>query len=62
MKIRTLVLTLLCLGLLAARAFPADLGLVRMGIVQGDVQIFTEEAGDWVPAAVNTPLTQGNRV
>lgn len=62
MKIRILVLTLLSLGLLAARAFPADLGLVRMGIVEGDVQIYTAEAGDWVPAAVNTPLTQGDRV
>jgi len=62
MKIRILVLTLLSLGFFAARAFPADLGLVRMGIVQGDVQIYTEEAGDWVPAAVNTPLTQEDRV
>ncbi len=62
MKIRILALTLLSLGLLAARAFPADLGLVRMGIVEGDVQIYTGEAGDWVPAAVNTPLTQGDRV
>lgn len=62
MKFRLLVLTLLSLGLLAARAFSADLGLVRMGIAEGDVQIFTEEAGDWVPAAVNTPLTQGDRV
>lgn len=62
MKIRIMALMLLSLGLLTARSYSAELGLVRMGIVQGDVQIFTEDAGDWVPAAVNTPLTEEDRV
>ncbi|MGA7826567.1 MAG: DUF6600 domain-containing protein [Geobacteraceae bacterium] len=62
MKIRTVTLTLLSLVVLCSQAFSADLGLVRMGIVQGDVQIYSGDAKDWAPAAVNTPLTQGDRV
>jgi hypothetical protein len=62
MKIRLLALLLLSLGLFTSRAYSADLGTVRMGIVQGDVQIFTGDSNDWIPAAVNTPLVQGDRV
>jgi hypothetical protein len=62
MKIRILTLLLLPLALLSSRAYSADLGMVRMGIVQGDVQIYSEDARDWVPAATNTPLGQGNRI
>ena len=62
MKIRIITLLLLSLALLSSRAYSADLGMVRMGIVQGDVQIYSEDAGDWVPAAANTPLGQGNRI
>jgi hypothetical protein len=62
MKIRILALLLLSLAFFSPRAFSAELGMVRMGIVQGDVQIHTEDTQDWVPAAVNTPLAQGDRV
>jgi hypothetical protein len=62
MKIRIITLVLLSLALLSSRAYSADLGMVRIGIVQGDVQIYSEDAGDWVPAAANTPLGQGNRI
>ena len=62
MKIRIIALLLVSLALLSSRAYSADLGMVRMGIVQGDVQIYSEDAGDWVPAAANTPLGQGNRI
>jgi hypothetical protein len=43
-------------------AFSSDTDLVRMSLVSGDVQIETEGTGDWVPAAVNTPLRAGDRV
>ncbi len=62
MQIRILALLLLSLGLFTSRAYSDDLGIVRMEIVQGDVQIFTGDSSDWVPAAVNTPLAQGDRV
>ncbi len=62
MKIRIIAAILLPLALISARAFADELGTVRMGIVQGDVQIYTEDARAWVPAAINTPLAQGDRV
>jgi hypothetical protein len=62
MKIRLLALLLLSLAFFSSQAYSAEIGMVRMGIVQGDVQIFTEDTNDWVPAAVNTPLAQGDRV
>lgn len=62
MEIRLLALLLLSLGLFASRAYSDDLGIVSMEIVQGDVQILTGDSSDWLPAAVNTPLAQGDRV
>lgn len=62
MKIRIIAAILLPLALFSARAFAAELGAARMGIVQGDVQVYTEDAQAWVPASINTPLAQGDRV
>lgn len=62
MKIKIITLAFLSLAVFCSQAFSADLGLVRMGIVQGDVQVYNEDVRDWVPAAINTPLTQGDRV
>lgn len=62
MKIRIIAAMLLPLVFLSVRAFAAELGTVRMGIVQGDVQVYTEDARAWVPASINTPLTEGDRV
>ncbi len=62
MRIKIIVMLLLSLALLSSRAFSADLGMVRMGIVEGDVQIYAGDAGAWVPASVNTPLGQGDRI
>ena len=62
MKIRIIAAMLLPLILLSARVFAAELGTVRMGIVQGDVQVYTEDARAWLPASINTPLTEGDRV
>jgi hypothetical protein len=62
MRIKIIAMLLLSLALLSSRAFSADLGMVRMGIVEGDVQIYAGDAGAWVPASVNTPLNQGDRV
>jgi hypothetical protein len=59
MRIKIIAMLLLSLALLSSRAFSADLGMVRMGIVEGDVQIYAGDAGAWVPASVNTPLNQG---
>lgn len=48
--------------LLPVTVCAADLGLARMSLVQGDVQIRTGDAGDWLPAAINTPVQAGDRL
>lgn len=62
MKNRIFTMVLMSLILLSSRAFSAELGMARMGIVEGDVQIYAGDAGTWVPASINTPLGQGDRV
>jgi len=49
--------------LLPRYAHALDLGSVRISFLEGDVQIRTIEAGsDWFPAAINTPLDEGDEL
>lgn len=38
------------------------LGAIRINLLDGDVQIKTEETDDWVPASINMPLQDGDRL
>jgi Family of unknown function (DUF6600)/FecR protein len=40
----------------------SDLGGMRFSFIRGDVQIRTEDTGDWVPASINMPLREGDRI
>jgi len=39
-----------------------ELGSARISFLDGDVQMRTADAEDWVPAAVNTPLDEGDEL
>lgn len=43
-------------------SYPATLGSLRVSLLEGDVQIHTEDTGDWVPASINMPLKDGDRI
>lgn len=46
-----------------AVALCGDLGLMRLGLIQGGVQVMTKDASaEWEPAAVNLPLNEGDRI
>lgn len=62
MKIIRFVAVMLSLTFLPALAFSEDLGRARIGLVEGDVQVNTEETGEWFPVSVNTPLREGDRL
>jgi hypothetical protein len=62
MKRMKVILLAMAVLLLPAYAHSATLGNVRISFLEGDVQMRTTEAGDWVPAAVNTPLDQGDEL
>ena len=62
MKRMKVILWVLAVLLLPAYAHSATLGNVRISFLEGDVQMRTTEAGDWLPAAVNTPLDEGDEL
>jgi len=43
-------------------ASASDLGGMRFSLIRGDVQVRTEETEDWVPASINMPLKEGDRI
>jgi uncharacterized protein DUF6600/FecR-like protein len=62
MKIFKLIFLVLTVLLLPRYAHALDLGSVRISFLEGDVQMRTTEAGEWVPAAINTPLDEGDEL
>jgi hypothetical protein len=40
----------------------SELGGMRFSFIRGDVQVRTEDTQDWVPASINMPLKEGDRV
>ena len=59
--IKTVVLVLVFL-FVPGYAVSADLGYMRISLIEGDVQLKTPEAGDWGYAAINTPLAEGDQI
>lgn len=55
-------IVILCMLLLPLPAIAADLGTAEISLIQGDVSIYTEEAGDWLPATLNMPVKEGDRL
>jgi len=41
---------------------PVTLGFLRVSLIEGDVQINTVDTEDWVPASINMPLRDGDRL
>jgi uncharacterized protein DUF6600/FecR-like protein len=62
MKRMKIILWVMAVLLLPVYAHSATLGNVRISFLEGDVQMRTTEAGDWVAAAVNTPLDEGDEL
>ena len=61
MKAAKIILLAMAVLLLPAYAH-ASLGIARIRFLEGDVQVRTPEAGEWMPAAVNTPLDEGDEL
>jgi hypothetical protein len=40
----------------------STLGSLRISVIEGDVQIRTEDTGEWVPASINMPLVDGDQI
>ncbi len=62
MKILKTVMLVIGLLLVPVYALSANLGYMRISLMEGDVQIKTTDAGDWGYASINTPLAEGDQV
>jgi hypothetical protein len=62
MKLLKTVLIATLLILLPAYAFSSNLGYMRISLMEGDVQIKTQEAADWGLASINAPLEEGDQL
>jgi hypothetical protein len=62
MKIYKLIIIALILFLLPVYAYSSNLGSLRISLIQGDVQVKTEDTSEWVPASINMPLRDGDRL
>ena len=40
----------------------ADMGRVRLSLINGDVQVLIKDSTDWTDAAINVPLGEGDRL
>jgi hypothetical protein len=62
MKILKHIMILFLLLLLPAYSYPSTLGSLHISLIEGDVQIRMEDTGEWVPASINMPLMDGDRI
>jgi hypothetical protein len=63
MNTRSTISTILLLALLLpAHAAAAGLGELRLSLIEGDVQIRTEDTSEWSPAVINFPLRDGDQL
>src|SRR5512143_940054 len=62
MKIIKAIVIAIALLLMPGHAFAADLGFMRISLVEGDVQIKTPDAGEWGPALINDPVGEGDQL
>jgi Family of unknown function (DUF6600)/FecR protein len=62
MKILKYLAIIFPLLLFPALSYPQALGSLRVSLIEGDVQIRTEDTGEWVPASINMPLVDGDQV
>jgi hypothetical protein len=58
----TLMIFLAAFFIMPSYSYAENLGAVRLSLIDGDVQIHTEDTGDWVPAVINMPLSEGDRI
>jgi hypothetical protein len=62
MKILKHIMIGFLLLLLPAYSYPSTLGSMHISLIEGDVQIRMEDTGEWVPASINMPLMDGDRI
>jgi len=50
------------LPFLAAPAVSQDLGMIRLSLIEGDIQVMIKDSTDWIDAGENLPMSEGDRL
>jgi hypothetical protein len=59
---KVIILFFTAVLLLPICSYATDLSLLRISLIDKDVQIKTEETDEWTTVAINTPLQEGDRL
>jgi hypothetical protein len=62
MKMVKFFASLFILFFIPAYSFSSSLEFMQISLMDGDVQIRTEDTEEWVPASINMPLRDGDRI
>ena len=62
MKHLRLVIAAVALALVPAISHAFETGFARISMIDGEALVRTEESSEWLPAAVNTPLYEGDSI
>ncbi len=62
MKILKYVVLAFVLFYLPSYSSSSTPGSLHISLIEGDVQVRTEDTGEWVPASINMPLFDGDRI
>jgi Family of unknown function (DUF6600)/FecR protein len=62
MKMVKFFVFLFILFFIPAYSFSSSLEFLHISLIAGDVQIRTEDTEEWVPASINMPLREGDRI
>jgi hypothetical protein len=62
MKYYTALFCIVCAIVLPLPGHAADPGNIHLRFLEGDVQVKTGDANEWLPASINTPLTDNDQV
>jgi hypothetical protein len=46
----------------SSQANDRDLGLIRLSLMEGDIQVLIQDTTDWTPATINLPLNEQDRL
>jgi hypothetical protein len=62
MKPFKLIILISLLLLIPLKSYSSPYESIRISLVTGDVQIKTEETGDWVLSSINMPMKDGDQI
>lgn len=62
MRYYTVLFCIVCVIMLPSPGHTADPGDIYLRYLEGDVQVKTENAKEWLPASINMPLTNSDQI